>query len=271
MRHTLLFPMVLLAACAVDPPRQDPDALAASSGMQRLEIQADGFLLTAYRRITAAGTPLRLYIEGDGLAWITPTQPSSDPTPRHAVGLALAAADKSPNVAYLARPCQYSMHKSRRCSDSSYWTDKRFAPEVVAAMGLAVDDIKQSLPNQRIELVGYSGGAAIAVLLAARRKDIASLRTVAGNLDHVQVNRYHHVSDMPGSLNPIEVAARLASLPQLHFVGGEDRVIPAAVASSFLQRMGNGPCAGVVPVTGAGHVAGWEEAWPRLLAREPHC
>lgn len=94
------------------------------------------------------------------------------------MGLKLAALDASPNVVYLARPCQYVW--SPLCSDI-YWTDRRFAVEVVEAMSAAIDRL--ILPGQKLHLVGYSGSGAVAVLVAARRPDVVSLRTIAGNLD----------------------------------------------------------------------------------------
>lgn len=244
--------------------------MAESAGMKRVELFIGGFTLTTFRRITRPDAPIRIYIEGDGLAWITPTQPSPDPTPRHAVALALAVADNSPNVVYLARPCQFNLGLSPRC-ETAYWTGKRFAAEVIRTMDLAVDDIMQEAPGQQVELVGYSGGAAVAVLVAAKRRDVANLRTVAGNLDHAAVNRYHRVGAMPESLNPADVAHLLASLPQIHFHGDRDAVIPGFVAQSFAERVGTRACLKVVAVKGATHGDGWQEAWPGLLGVAAGC
>jgi pimeloyl-ACP methyl ester carboxylesterase len=170
--------------------------------------------------------PVDVYIEGGGLAWRSKSEPSMDPTPRHALGLALATADWGANVVYIARPCQFTpMTMNPRCG-VAYWTGKRFAPEVVAALGQAIDQVAA---GRTIHLIGYSGGGALAVLVAARHFDVASIRTVAGNLDHDEVNRFHGVSPMPDSLNAIDVAGAVTAVPQIHFSGGDDTVVPAAI------------------------------------------
>ncbi|MCA1323383.1 dienelactone hydrolase family protein [Herbaspirillum seropedicae] len=258
----------ILAGCASDP-RQQADALGQQAGLVREQIAAPPFVLTTYVRISRHDQPLTVYIEGDGLAWRSRYQPSDDPTPRQALGLRLAAADHSANVVYLARPCQFTaITDDPRCS-VAYWTGKRFAPEVVTAMDAAVSRYAARVPGQPVNLVGYSGGGAIAVLVAARRQDIATLRTVAGNLDHDAVNRWHRVTPMPDSLNPIDVVDRVASIAQVHFSGADDSVVPTAIARSFVARAG--PCATLRIVAGLSHEGDWASQWPQMLAFQPAC
>lgn len=121
-----------------------------------------------------------------------------------------------------------------------------------------------------MNLIGYSGGGAVAVLVAARRHDVATLRTVAGNLDSEYVNRIHDVSPMPASLNPIDDARRVGAIPQIHFSGASDRIVPTRVARRFVERAGSA-CAQVDVVPGMTHGGAWARAWPRLLAVEPVC
>lgn len=265
---SLCIAAALLAACAGNP-REHADALAQPAGLQREQVRGGDFLLTAYARITRPDLPLTVYIEGDGLAWRSRTEPSSDPTPRDALGLQLAAADRAANVVYLARPCQFTATADNPRCEAAYWTGKRFAPEVIAAMDAAVTHYASLLPGRRINLVGYSGGGAVAVLLAARRSDVASLRTVAGNLDHEAVNRWHKVSAMPDSLNPIDAAARVAAIPQLHFSGADDRIVPTAIARDFVAKAG--ACARLRVVAGMSHEGGWSRLWPQLLAEPFPC
>lgn len=264
----LLAAATALTGCAGDP-LQHANSLAQPAGLQHELVPAGPFLLTAYARITRPEQPLTVYIEGDGLAWRNRYEPSDDPTPRRALGLALAAADSGPNVVYLARPCQFTpMADNPRC-EVGYWTGKRFAPEVVAAMDEAVGHYLARLRQARVNLVGYSGGGAIAVLVAARRHDVASLRTVAGNLDQVALNRWHKVSPMPDSLNPIDVAERVAAIPQLHFSGGDDQIVLTRFAQAFVSR--TGPCARVEVLPGLSHEGDWAAIWPRLLAQPVRC
>lgn len=268
----LIFPvaiLLLLAACA-DDGRRNAAGLAERGGLQRSEIQTRNFLLAAFSRIGNPQLPVHVYIEGDGLAWTSRNRLSDDPTPRRALGLALAAADQAPNVIYLARPCQFIELVSRPC-DSAYWSDKRFAEEVIRSESEALDELMRKAPGRPIHLIGYSGGAAVAALIAARRTDVASLRTVAGNLGSEAVNRHHRVSATPESLDPVDVAAQLAGLPQIHFIGSADRIVPAAVPAEFAGRMDAQACVRIVSVDGASHEAGWSERWVELLSQEPAC
>ncbi|MBN2751842.1 MAG: alpha/beta hydrolase, partial [Rhodospirillaceae bacterium] len=145
------------------------------------------------------------------------------------------------------------------------------AEEVVASMNEALSQVMVRLPGRGVRLVGYSGGGAVAALLAERRTDVLSLRTVAGNLDIEAVNRHHRVSAMPDSLNPIDVAPRLASLPQIHFVGGKDRVVPPFVAHGFVAAMGIDCCVQIVLEPLATHDDGWEAAWQMDVKMPPSC
>lgn len=122
---------------------------------------------------------LRVYLEGDGRAWITATQPSLDPTPRDLLLARLALSDPRPSV-YLARPCQFV--QSPGCTPQ-YWTHARFAQEIVDSLSEALDQLQRQHGNRDFELIGYSGGGALALLLAAARDDIAQVQTLAG-VDH---------------------------------------------------------------------------------------
>jgi len=258
----------VLAACASDPGIH-ADTLAAQGRLQHEQIKAGRFVLTAYTRISKPGQLLTIYIEGDGLAWRGRGRPSDDPTPRKAVGLQLAAADTGANVAYVARPCQYTPMSANAACTPEYWTGKRYAPEVVDAMNVAVSRLKARAPGSRLRLVGYSGGGAIAVLLAARRADVAEVRTVAGNLGVEEVNRIHGVTPMPESLDPYDVASRLVRIPQLHLSGADDSVVPTAVARRFAAAAG--PCARVQVQPGLSHEGDWAAIWPAALAQPAGC
>ncbi|WP_338525845.1 alpha/beta hydrolase [Pseudomonas batumici] len=271
-RTALMVLALILGGCA-DPGRhadasRHADELAQPAHLKRELIKTDGFILTGFYRITRPDLPLTLYIEGDGKAWATRSQPSADPTPHKALGLALAASDPAANVAYLARPCQFTPAPDNPRCDVTYWTDKRFAEEVVVAMNQAVTHYVAV--GQQVNLVGYSGGGALAVLIAARRHDVASIRTVAGNLDHAEVNRLHRVTPMPASLNAIDVARQVASIPQIHFSGADDSVVPPSIAQRFVEASG-ARCATLYVVPGMTHESEWAQRWPELLAKTPVC
>jgi pimeloyl-ACP methyl ester carboxylesterase len=46
-----------------------------------------------------------------------------------------------------------------------------------------IDNARQRTDSRRIGLIGYSGGGALATLIAERRGDVAWLITIAANLD----------------------------------------------------------------------------------------
>ncbi|WP_321785233.1 alpha/beta hydrolase [Paraburkholderia sp. J94] len=262
-----------LSACAELDRNAHADSLAARAqpaALVREQIATPQFVLTAWTRIAQPGQPIDVYIEGDGLAWLSRSEPSLDPTPREATGLALAAADPAPNVVYLARPCQFTpMALNPRCA-VPWWTGKRFAPDVVTSMNDAIGQIAARAPGQRLNLIGFSGGGAIAVLVAARRDDIATLRTVAGNLDDEYINRTHGVSAMPDSLNPIDAAPRVAAIAQIHFDSDADRIVTPEVAHRFAAAAG-GHCVSVRTVPGMAHDGDWSSQWPELLKIAPRC
>lgn len=260
-----LLTLPLLAACELltGPERaEQADTLALARHFVAREIPARLFALKAYERVRMPGQVAAVYIEGDGLAWLSRTRISDDPTPINPVALKLAARDVSPNVIYLGRPCQFT--KGAGC-EKAYWTNKRFSPEVIAAMSAALDDIKARYKIFGFNLVGFSGGGAVAALLSAQRSDILSLRTVAGNLDTDAFTRHHRVSPLSGSLNPADIAQKILPISQKHFSGVEDDIMPREIGDSFVAKANRPDCLILTIVEGASHETGWEEKWPELL------
>jgi len=246
--------------------RQYPaEKLAALGGLEKFYINTNPFVLTAYGRFRKSADTVRVYIEGDGYAWRSRSVPSDDPTPLRPLVIALASQDLSSNVVYLARPGQYPASGVPSCS-YEYWTSKRLSEEVVNSMNQAIDQIKLKAGTSKVELIGFSGGAAIAVLIAARRQDVVSLRTIAGNLDHVALSRFHKVDTLTGSLNPIDYVSLIRNIPQLHFVAEKDRVVPLFIAQSFAERLGDASHQSIIVVKDTTHDSGWEAKWSELLS-----
>ena len=261
--------IVFISGCVTLSPfavRQDAaDKIAALNGFEKSYIKTDHFILASYHRFKDPNKPLHIYIEGDGAAWITHTRLSDNPTPRNPLVLELAALDPADNVAYLARPGQYSSFGKPDC-DPSYWSNRRFSEEVITSMNQATDYLCRKSGSRKVSLIGYSGGAAIAIIVASRRNDIIELRTIAGNLDCEAVNRYHKVTSLEGSLNPIDFASSIAKIPQRNFVGSKDRIIPSFIAASFVEKSGSKNKERITIVKGATHTTGWREKWPKLLS-----
>ncbi len=260
----------LIAGC--QSPRQALQQLADEHGRQLQILPGQPFGLAALlpNHVPPAGR-LRVYLEGDGHAWASATQPSLDPSPRKLLVPRLAIDDPTPN-AYLARPCQFVT--SAGCK-TALWTDRRFSQEVVTSLSQALDLLKQRYGNPSFELVGYSGGAALALLLAAQRDDVTQVQTLAGNLSPRLWAHTHHLTPLAGSLDPLDYPRRLAGIPQRHFSGTLDEVVPTALAQAYRERLRSGVCNRVVVVEGVSHEAGWDKVWrlwrDRGLDRSGEC
>jgi len=238
---------------------------ACQSGFDKEYMKAGIFTLTIYQRLKVPSDSIRIYIEGDGRAWETRSRLSDDPTPSNPVGLTLATADPSDSVVYIARPGQFLAPGSSRC-DPTYWSARRFSTEVVEAFDEAIYALKAKSGAKTVELVGYSGGGALAVLVAARRSDVSSIRTVAGNLDPKTLCDYHKVSQLDGSIDPMDFAKKIADIPQRHFVGSKDKTVPYLIAEHFVKNEGNADGSCITIVDGATHKDGWQRRWKELLS-----
>ena len=263
--------VALLCACALQSPEQrrlNATQIAAQAGWQRQLVSAAPFNLVAYRPalFPALVTTLTVYIEGDGVAWINRSLVSLDPTPQDPIALKLALRDPSATAIYLARPCQYVDEQEAQACGLTWWTQQRFAPTVVQAMSHAIDVLQQQTGAQHLVLVGYSGGGALAALIAAQRTDVALLLTVAGNLDHVAWTRLHRVAPLTGSLNPADEWRALADIPQQHWVGGQDMIVPVAIAQSYAARFPKQQQPVIQVIPEFDHHCCWEERWVELLS-----
>lgn len=272
MRAPLLgLALLVLSACAQIPAPAErlahAESLATAHGWRRFEIPAGLFVLATWQPAQVSpDARLTVYIEGDGLAWIGRSIASADPTPGDPLALRLALAQPRGNAAYLARPCQFTDAEATGC-DPAWWTGRRFSAEVVAATGQAIDALKQRFNARKLTLVGYSGGGAVAALVAARRQDVDRLVTVAGNLDHREWTTRHAVLPLEGSLNPADEVAALERVQQWHWVGGRDRVIPPELAQSFAGRFPPGRRPEVILEAEFDHRCCWVEQWPALWNR----
>ncbi|NBX86753.1 MAG: hypothetical protein EBQ80_05955 [Proteobacteria bacterium] len=231
---------------------------------QMHEEQAGAFTLAvAERGGGRAGDMTRIYIEGDGRAYITSGQPSGNPTPHPATGLQLAMADVgAARVVYLARPCQFAWAEMCKFNNYKVWTTERFTEEVVIAY---VELVERLSAGQPVEVVGFSGGGFIAAQLAARLSNVVRFVTVAGNVLPNEVNAWHKVMQLEVAAWPAGFG-RLAQVPQLHVVGLSDKIVAPQIVESYLRQV-QPSCARVVKVA-AGHLGPWEI---ESLLREKDC
>ncbi|MGN1063144.1 MAG: alpha/beta fold hydrolase, partial [Alphaproteobacteria bacterium] len=116
------------------------------------------------------------------------------------------------------------------------WTDGRFSAQIVASMEQSVLNLMKKARTRHVILIGYSGGAQIAGLIAVRHPDeTVMLITLAGVLDHQAWTRFHSDEPLEKSLNLADFRAKLVKIPQHHFAGGKDDVVPPQLITDFAE------------------------------------
>jgi dienelactone hydrolase len=261
--------LLTLAGCSSNPSihreRAQTDILqsAARAGFLRGEVATSLGRLSYWRRGPANASHINIYIEGDGRAWRTRSQPSDDPTPRNPVALKLALQDNAAAVIYIARPCQFSTARSEAVCEQRYWTSHRYAEAVVQAFDDALSAFAARSGGQpSFGLTGFSGGGVIAALVAARRTDIEWLVSVAANLDTSAWTDHHGVEALRESLNPADQAAKLRHLPQVHLSGARDRVAPQFLLQNFIDRLAGARVQQRI-YADFDHGCCWAQIWPQ--------
>jgi hypothetical protein len=260
---------IILSSCAKSPAVRiiDADFVGRSNHFTKRLVKGGDFWLTTYQRISNKSLPYVFYIEGDGYAFSSKYSISENPTPSSPMLLKLAALDDRPNVVYIARPCQYTPISYNPTCNQSYWTDKRMSKKMVDSINEVIETLNHDTP---FNLVGFSGGGGIAVLIAAQNNNVKDIITLSGNLDHVSFNKFHNARPMIGSLNPIDYAARIAKIPQLHVSGGKDNITPPFIADKYVKAS-NSTCVHQAIFDHARHQKGWEEVWKYILSMPLTC
>ena len=224
-----------------------------------------------WERMHKHNEPANVYIEGDGEATYLNRNVSEDSSPENPVGLHLASRDNAANLVYISRPCMYKESPDPESCNPAFYSNRRFSPEVLAAYDELLNEIKLRYDITEFNLIGYDGGANIAAALAATRNNVASLRTVAGNLVPSMIYGNTGAVIDADSITADKIAAGLAKIPQHHFIGAGDTVAPPSVYHSFRQSMGESSCVHYTLVQDADHERGWVEKWPELLKATTEC
>ena len=265
----LLFILLYFTGCAGIPSLQERkqtlQTIIDSKPYKSETISTTNFNLFAVRDKNlnqCVDRPLKVYIEGDGHAWATKHTISEDPTPVNPLALKLMSMDNDPCKVYLARPCQYVSSSS--CNEH-YWTNQRFDPKVIQSYQEALNQWKQTYQNRSFTLIGYSGGAAVAILTAAQRDDVKRIITIAGNVDTAKWVEIHNLDPLNGSLNPAEYANNVEKIEQLHIIGIHDTVVPKEVFLSYLKRFDDQSHIRYTFMD-ATHTRNWEKAYQNILS-----
>lgn len=263
--YSLLFIVLFFNACASIPTIEErittSKELIKNKQIKKEIIHTNNFSLYSLQKISSCKS-LRLYIEGDGLSWVSRTKISNNPTPINPLAMKLFIKDTSSCKVYLARPCQYINDK--KC-EKRYWTSHRFSKEVLSSYLSALDLLKEKNQNKSFELIGFSGGAAIASLISAKRDDIDFLLTIAGNLDHKYWTNKNRLTPLSGSLNPPQFAQKLQKIKQVHLIGGNDRTIDISIFNSYNSYMDDTSKINHFIFKDFTHQKGWEKNWLDIL------
>lgn len=201
----------------------------APDDFQYVPVQTDSYKIATWQKINnSKNNQIHIYIEGDGNAFDSYGQPTSNPTPRGTFVRDLAVADNFENVVYVARPCQFIMDKN--CNESD-WTDGRFSQKVIDAESRV---IKQIAKNKKITIIGYSGGAMVSGLIIKQnpKMNFEKWITIAGVLNHKKWTEYFSDKPLDESLN----METLPAIAQTHFVGERDDVVPYELAKTWADE-----------------------------------
>lgn len=258
LNFIVLFLLLTLAACQINP-----DKLANNAKLYKQLHTTKHFIITSYAKNLKnfdSNKPLYIYIEGDGQAWITKYKLAKNPTPKKPLALQLACLDKRPNIIYIARPCQFTPLKLDLNCHPKYWSTARYSQPVIESINQVINYFKDKTNNSNLNLIGYSGGATIAGIIASSRADIKSLVTIAGNLDHDEISNFNGTTKLTGSLNLINFTKQLSNIPQIHYIGEKDKIIPIYTIKNFVNKINyfsNKNTAKYIIIKNADHYNGW--------------
>ena len=128
-----------------------------------------------------------IYLEGDGLVINSHGGVALNPTPTDPMALRLASVDKRRvTKIVINRPFHYitsdhSDSDSDSDSDSRYWTTSRYAHEVIQSILEVIQNCQKQFHFKTIEIIAYSGGASVALLLGPHLENIERITSFAGN------------------------------------------------------------------------------------------
>lgn len=252
---------VTIAGCVT--PARYVTSLAYEHGLSPVLLRGTIFQHHAFWAAREASDLLVLFIDGDGSPWVHGGRRiAHDPTPR--VPLALQLAVRTPaSVLYLGRPCYLEITRPPECSER-LWTSQRYSSDVVASMSAAAAAFISEHHFKRVLLVGYSGGGALAVLMARVMPGISGVVTIAGNLDPDTWATFHGYLPLEGSLNPSLEPPLPATLKQWYLVGQRDTNVPPAAMARYLQRT---PPGRIWTYARFDHACCWADEWPSIFAR----
>lgn len=267
VRRALYVVMIAALAAAAGgcvTPRWRLAHLARAARFQEDLVTGATFRHRIYRREALdpdASGVLHVYIEGDGQPFLSPTTVALDPTPREPLMLRLMALDPGRSL-YLGRPCYFDLSHDPGC-DPSFWTVRRFSPEVVDSLAAVLRSEVVRAHAREVELYGHSGGGTLAVLLAAQVASVTRVVTIGATLDTTAWCALHGYTPLLGSMNPTELGPHPGLPRMLHLVGSQDTNTPPELVQSAAAKIG--ASGSVRIVRGYTHNCCWQEIWNDVL------
>jgi hypothetical protein len=249
----------ILFGCATVSERYESAARAAE--LTASTISGVDYSHRVFARPSAeGGGRVRVYLEGDGTPWLRGRVVAADPTPRRPFAIELLRRDAG-SALLVGRPCYHGGSAEPPCR-AEYWTDARYANAVVESLAVAITRAIGERAVDGVTLVGYSGGGALAVLVAERLPAVDRVLTIAANLDLEAWTRLHGYRPLVGSLDPAR-RERTRAFEEIHLVGERDRNVPPTIAESYAAAVSSAR----IERFPFDHTCCWVEAWPELLAR----
>ena len=243
--------------------------ISAKGNFKNFVFNTKNYQIFSAQRLINKNQIINIYIEGDGRSWIDRDTISSNPTPTVPFALNFANLDTDNNVIYLARPCQYAFNQ--KCNES-VWTSHQFSKSVLMSYMEVLDAIKEQNNNDKFNLIAYSGGATIALMLAANRSDVNSIRTIAGNLNHNQLSVLTKTTPLYQSISSNDFIFKTKNVPQIHYYGSKDEVIPNQIYLNYLNSFAKNSCVKIIEVAGFKHASkDWEHFWGKNQSLIPTC
>lgn len=259
-----LLSAALLGACTSSGQRIDRHAHAA--GLSRKVVTGAEYRHIVYDNgVTAPTAPwsgrLVVFLDGDGRPWSADGQrPSADPTTRNPVALQLLAHTQVRGI-YVSRPCYQEIVDDKCTVDT--WTSGRYAAAIADSIAAVIGNVAGNANASEIVLIGYSGGGALAVLVAERTRNVAAVATIAANLDTDAWTQHHGYLPLDHSLNPA-MSEHAHPWRELHLQGDHDTVVPATTTASYFAHY---PNAQQWTLDDYDHVCCWVDGWPELFTR----
>jgi hypothetical protein len=258
-RGAVLLGIAFIAGCRTAPTARVGDAPAV---LATGEVAGLGFshqLLVA--GAGGADAPQFVFLEGDGRPWSEDGRaPASDPDPLRPLARDLAAATGGGALA-LGRPCYHGRAADPGCRPE-LWTSGRYSEPVVDSMVAALGHALDAGPRRPLVLVGYSGGGALALLIADRVAAVKAVVTLAANLDLAGWTELHGYEALTDSLDPLSVR-RLPTGCEIHIAAAHDSVVPPSLVRNAVARR---PGA-LLWVESGDHACCWADRWPGIERR----